>query len=82
MSKPARSISRDVRHAPDDAPAAFLPLLRALAAMDETGRRAFGPVVNELLAPVDPEARIVFLMSGELPEDSIRRALSAMNHDA
>src|SRR4051812_39295031 len=78
LNKPAVSFARDA----SQAPAAFLPLLNALTTMDEAGRRALGLVIHELLVPGDCDARIAFVMSGELPEDSIRRALSAMNHDA
>jgi len=80
MHKPAKF--PHARSAPQDAPASFLPLLQAFATMDDAGRRALHPAVSEMLEPFDRDARIIALMTGESPEDSIRRALLSMYHDA
>jgi len=82
MNKPAKSCAGSPRPVPHDAPAAFLSLLHAFETMDDAGRRALHPVVSEMLEPFDRDARIIALMSGESPEDSIRRALLSMYHDA
>ena len=82
MNKPAKFPTAHANHVPHDAPAAFLSLLHAFETMDDAGRRALHPVVSELLEPFDRDARIIALMSGESPEDSIRRALLSMYHDA
>jgi len=82
VNKPAKLPTPHLRHAPHDTPAAFLPLLHAISTMDDADRRALHPALTELLEPFDRDARIIALLSGETPEDSIRRALLTMYHDA
>jgi len=82
MSRPATFLTRGAQCIPHDAPAAFVSLLHALDTMDEAGRQALGPVVTDLLVAHDRDAQIAAFMWGGTPEDSIRRALLSMHHDA